>query len=332
MVCTCGAGKPNETDRGKAMKMRIGQMAATAGLAFGLALTGAFQATAEDPIATTLDTSEAQGYIGLWKLTIDIVGTKMDLFLNIADVGGKVGATLDVPDQPEPLAITEILKGEDGLEMNSEFAFAGAIKLTLNIKAHLDGDGLAGTIKDVSGIFSSDMVGVRFTQDELDSVQGHRAAPTETRLRVGDKQIRIDFASLKTGTPDWDLFQNVKVGDVFGFTESRATKIYTDFDLGFGGVVIKKENYTPNYPGVYSLWLKRTADGWNLVFNSQPDIWGTRHLAEHDVAEIPLTVSKTSGEAKENFVVRLDKHEEERGVLMLAWGDLEWSAQFSVIQ
>ena len=314
------------------MNNRIGRMAATAGLALALALTGAFHAGAEDPIATTLDTSQAKGYLGLWKVTMDIMGNEMNLYLNIVDVDGKLGATLDMPRQPEPLAITEILKTEEGLEMNSELTLGASFKLELNIKAHLEGDGMAGTIKDKSGIFSSDMVGVKITQKELDSVQGRRSAPTEARFRVGDKQIRIAFARLTTGTSDWDLFQNVKEGDVFAFTESRATKIFTDFDLGFGDVVIKKENVAADYPGVYSLWLKRAGDGWSLVFNNQSDIWGTRHLPEHDVAEIPLTVSKTNGDAQKTFVIRLDKQGDEGGILKLAWGDLEWSTPFDVIQ
>lgn len=314
------------------MNNKIGRMAATAGLAIALALTGPFHAAAEDPIATTLDTSQAQGFLGLWKVTMDIMGNEMSLFLNIVDVDGKLGATLDMPRQPEPLAITEISKTEEGIEMNSELTLGGSFKLELNIKAHLEGDGLAGIIKDKSGIFSSDMVGVKITQQELDSVQGRRAAPTEARLRVGDKQIRIAFAKLTTGTSDWDLFQNVKEGDVFRFTESRATKIFTDFDLGFGDVVIKKENVAADYPGVYSLWLKRVGNGWALVFNDQPDIWGTRRLPEHDVAEIPLTVSKTNGDAQETFVIRLDKQGDQGGILKLAWGDLEWSTHFDVIQ
>lgn len=313
--------------RGKSI---LGVMVALA--AVTTATPGFLTAQAEEPIATALDTSEVEDYLGMWRLTIDIMGNEIEMFLTFADVGGKLGATLDSARQPEALAISEIEAAEEGgLDLNSELTFGGSFKIDINIKVKIDGDRLSGSIRDAGGIFSSDIVGERAAQEDLDSIQGKRPAPTEARLNIGGKRVRIAFANLETGSSDWDLFQQVEDGQVYTFTLSRATKIYTDFDLNFSGVVVEKENMAENYPGVYSLWLKKAGDGWKLVFNSRSDIWGTRHEAEFDVVEVPLQVSKIEGDAQEKFLVKLERGDD-GGTLRMLWGDTQWSATFSLNQ
>ena len=291
-------------------------------------------AQAEDPIPTALDASALDGYLGKWLLSVEIelVGQTIELILDFVDVSGKAGATLDSAEQAEPLAIDEILENDaGGLDLNSELLFGGSIKLEIMMKLKLEDGVLVGSIQDKGGIFSADIAGTRPTQEQLESVQGRRPAPTETRLNIGGKRVRVAFASLRQGTSDWDLFQDVADGEIFEFTLSRATKIYTDLDLNFGGVILEKENMAPDYPGVYSLWLKKVGSGWNLVFNSQPDVWGTRYEPEFDVAEIPLTVSKIDGDPKEIFLVKLEGTEG-GGTLQMSWGDTQWSAPFTLRQ
>jgi len=315
------------TVRGRAI---LGVMVALAVMTSGV--PGFLTAQAEEPIPSALDSSEWGDYLGMWNISIDVMGNEISMFLTFADVGGKLGATLDSARQPEPLAISEIARGEDGgLDLNSELTFGGSFKIDINIKVKVDGDQLTGGIKDGGGLFSSDIVGERGTQEDLDSVQGKRPDPTETRLNIAGRRIRIAFANLETGSSDWDLFQQVEDGQIYAFTLGRATKIYTDFDLNFGDVVVEKENVAENYPGVYSLWLKKAGDGWKLVFNSQPDIWGTRHKAEFDVYEIPLTVSRLDGDAQEKFLVKLEG-DEDGGTLRMSWGETQWSAPFSISQ
>ena len=309
---------------------RIFSVIVVVGLAAGVVSTTVVQA--EDPIASTLEVSSYSEYIDLWKLTIEVMGRELELFMNIADVDGKVGATLDSAQSAEPLAISEILAAEGGgLDMSSELKFGGSFTIDILINLKREGDGLTGRIRDKGGIFDAEIVGTPASKEELDSVQGRRPAPTEARLTIDGKRIRVAFASLEMGSSDWDLFQNVKDGEVFQFTLSRATKIYTDYDLAFGDVVVENENMAENYPGVYSVWLRKVGDGWNLVFNSQSDIWGTRHLSEFDVYEVPLTISKVDGEPSEKFLVKLEETGD-GGTLKLFWGDTQWSAAFSVSQ
>jgi Protein of unknown function (DUF2911) len=191
---------------------------------------------------------------------------------------------------------------------------------------------LGGRIRANGGLLDAEIRGERMSEEELDSVQGRRPAPTEARMIVNGKRVRIAFADLEMGEVDWDAFQNVEDGEIFSFASSRATKIYTDIDLKFGDTIIKTENMAPNYPGVYSLWLKRVGDGWHLVFNSQPDIWGTRHRAEHDVAEIPLSVTNVSGDPQEKLLITLKQQGDADAALTLAWGNVRLSAECGLVQ
>ena len=259
-------------------------------------LVPTYQAHAEDPIATELSTSEVSEWVGLWKIEAVIMDRDFVLFLNIADVDGKLGATLDMEKNPDPRAFTSIIKTETGIEMDGELLFMGSIKVEVNMNLIFEDENvIVGIVKNPGGFFEVPLTGAPLSQSELDSVQGQRRAPTETKIRIGDKAVRIAFSGLESDSVEWEQLQNTKDGETFQFTLHRAMKIYTDFDLTNGDTTIKKENYAPNYPGVYSIWLKKVGDGWSLVFNRQPDIWGSGHKAEFDVYEVPMTLTKAEG-------------------------------------
>ena len=153
---------------------------------------------AEDAIPSALEASSFTEYIDLWKLTIEVMGRELELFMNIADVEGKVGATLDSAQSAEPLAITEILAAEGGgLDMNSELKFGGSFTIDIIINLMRDGDGLTGRIRDKGGIFDAEIVGTPASQEELDSVQGKRPAPTEARSA---RRARYAGARLPSGS------------------------------------------------------------------------------------------------------------------------------------
>jgi len=167
---------------------------------------------AEKATPSALDTAAAKDYLGAWKLSIEVMGNKVDLYLSIEDVGGKVGATLDSERQPEPLAISEIASApEGGLDMNSELSFGPSFKLSINIALKLENGGLTGRIKDKGGIFDAPLVGTKLTeQEQSDLARRQRAAGTEARANYNGKRIRIAFADLAQGSSDWDLFQKVR--------------------------------------------------------------------------------------------------------------------------
>lgn len=311
-----------------ASKKRVGIWTTTL-----IAVFAAIPAWAEEPIPTELDTADAQDYLGIWNVKIEVMGNEFELILTLSDLDGKVGVTLDSANQAEPLAIPQVSKTDDGgLELSGELKFGESFSLDIIINIIRDGDGLGGRIKDKGGIFNADLVGTAMTQEELDSsVQGRRPDPTEARLTLGDgKRIRIGFADLEMGSSDWQAFEKLGEGEVFTFTRSRATKMYTDVDISFGDQVVKTHNVAEEYPGVYSLWLKKTADGWSLVFNEKPDVWGTRYDSESDAVEIPLALADVDGDPQEKFIIQLEQGDDDAGTLKVRWGSQEWSAPFTI--
>ena len=289
-------------------------------------------AHAEAPIASEVSTAEVENFVGLWKIETLIMDREFILFLNIADVDGKLGATLDMERNPEPRAFSSIMKTDTGIEMNGELLFMGSLKVEVNMTLEFDGEeSLVGIVKNPGGFFESPLTGGPLSQNELDSVQGQRRAPTETRIRIGEKSVRITFSGLEMNTSEWEQLQAMQVGDVFAFTLHRAMKIYTEFDLAHGDTTIKKENYAPEYPGVYSIWLKKVESGWSLVFNSQPDIWGSRHKPEFDVYEVPMTLTEREGPPAEKYLVILEQ-EGDDAILTMDWGNQQWATKFAIIQ
>ena len=152
-----------------------------------------------------------------------------------------------------------------------------------------------------------------------------------------DRNVHARYCVL----PDAKLGQKETVNHVFAgemnddlpvanrFVGGRATKLFTDANITLGDTLVKTENVAKDYPGVYSLWLKRVGDGWHLVFNEEPDIWGTQHNPEADVAEIPLTLG-TLEVSQDAFLIKLEKEGETSAVLRLAWGTQEWTANLSL--
>ena len=64
---------------------------------------------------------------------------------------------------------------------------------------------------------------------------------------------------------------------------NEATVLTTPVDLAFGTTRVAK--------GAYSLWLKKTGESFQLVFNSQTGQWGTQHDPAKDVASVAMTKS-----------------------------------------
>ena len=57
--------------------------------------------------------------------------------------------------------------------------------------------------------------------------------------------------------------------------------------------MIATGNQVVGFPGSYGLWLKRVGSGWRLVFNNEPDAWGSQHDPKFDAAEIDLSRTPT---------------------------------------
>lgn len=149
-------------------------------------------------------------------------------------------------------------------------------------------------------------------------------------LTLAEKQISVIFTPLAAeDSGAYAGLEALKPGGLLLLKEASALRFTTNADLAFGKTVVKTANHAPDYPGRYSMWLKRGLDGWRLVFNERVDIWGTQHDAKADVAEIPLA-HKTLEEPASRLTIELKEAGERAGTLRLAWGAHEWTAKFEL--
>lgn len=145
-------------------------------------------------------------------------------------------------------------------------------------------------------------------------------------IELGDKQLRISYPDLLADSADYRAFETLAPGEVAAWTSGRAVKLLTHASLSFDGVVVPYGNVSPDYPGVYSLWPKRTADGWRLVFNGDADIWGSQRNPAADAVEVPLEHSRPDDPTEKLTIefVEVDPG----AVLRIAWGDHQFLAKF----
>lgn len=294
-------------------------------------------AVAEDPVATALDAVEAADYIGDWTLSMDFNGNQVEMSLKVVEIGGKIGATIDSERQPEPVAANEATWDESGLSLTYGMEFGGN-SLTMNLKVRNVDGVLSGTLAEASGLFSAEVQGTKAQTGTRDNREGRRGGGGRRRgglpsakLTIDGKSIAISFAQLKADSEDFETFESIENGSLFKFVGGRATKLRTDANLKFGDTVVRTGNAAPDYPGVYSLWLKKVSDDdWRLVFNEHVDIWGTQHQAEADVHEIPIKLIAPE-EKSDTFKVELVENGD-GGTLTIAWGDMAWTADFTITQ
>lgn len=143
-------------------------------------------------------------------------------------------------------------------------------------------------------------------------------------LELAGKQLRISYPDLLTDSDDYRALESLTAGDVAAWNSGRAVKLLTHVSLSFDGIVVPYGNASPDYPGVYSLWPKRTADGWSLVFNGEADIWGSQRNPAADAVEVPLEHSSTDEPAEKLTIEFLEV--EPGAVLRIAWGGHQFLA------
>ena len=151
---------------------------------------------------------------------------------------------------------------------------------------------------------------------------------TSAELKLGEKSISMVTGIQKADSPDYEAISKLKDGDVLLLTMSQTIKLKTDVPLSFGAVTLKTENVAKGYAGVYGIWLRKTADGWNLIFNERPDVWGTMYDPAADVAEVSVA-HKSLSEPTDALKFELPQ-DGQGGTLRIAWGEHEWTAPFTL--
>jgi hypothetical protein len=163
---------------------------------------------------------------------------------------------------------------------------------------------------------------------------GRARTMVELRRGVGDRtpaRIMIDY-----GQPH--ARGRTIVGNVVPFEAvwrtgaNEATSLVTDVDLTIGGVAVPR--------GSYTLYTLPSRSGWKLIINKSTGQAGTDYAPEQDLARVDLRVRQLR-EPLDSFSIWLVPEVERnaqggiagglaRGVLRLAWGEVELSTDWSV--
>lgn len=313
----------------------------------GLAVAARPGALAQEPTeaagpATQPAPASIERYLGTWTLSAEIQGNPVQMTLEIAPVADTVKAALRAPIRPEAQLIESVEATDAGIDLAYD-AELGGNTARIHIEATLEAGKLVGTFGDEGGFFSADFSGERAAQPAnivsaavaaaaedqgRASRQRRRFGGTaEARLDLGDATVRILYAPLELDSADGQSFLLTETGDAFTYPGGRVMKLLTGTDLHFADITIAAHNFSPDYPGAYGVWLKKAEDGWHLVFNRQPDVWGTMYDPDYDVATVPLQVSRLDSPVEE---LRVELAETgQGGTLRISWGDTLWSARFT---
>jgi hypothetical protein len=150
----------------------------------------------------------------------------------------------------------------------------------------------------------------------------------QATLELPAGKVQVIYPLLPADSPDAAAIAGLGDGDVLALTRAMAVKLKTEVELRFdGGAVARPGNAASGYPGVYSLWLRRRGDGWSMVLNGEPDIWGTMRDPAADVGESTLAHRRDEAAARDVLEVSL-LQTNGGGTLTLAWGPDRWTAEF----
>jgi hypothetical protein len=138
----------------------------------------------------------------------------------------------------------------------------------------------------------------------------------KAELKAGAGAITIDYG--RPSLKGRDMLAQLQEGQFWRMGMNQATVLTTPVDLAFGTTKIAK--------GSYSLWLKKTGQKFDLVFNSQTGQWGTQHDPAKDVSSVTMK-PETLSSPVETFTIDL-KEAPKGGELGLGWGAMRLSAPF----
>jgi hypothetical protein len=140
----------------------------------------------------------------------------------------------------------------------------------------------------------------------------------KAEVTINGKAVSIDY-----GRPELkgrDMLGKATPGTIWRFGSNSATVISSTGDLDIAGTVLKA--------GKYSLWAKKTADGWLLMFHPQTGIWGLPVKTDGFVAQLPLAQS-SAGSSVEQFTVTLS-NVGGKAQLKVEWGTAVLTGSFGV--
>lgn len=111
-----------------------------------------------------------------------------------------------------------------------------------------------------------------------------------------------------------ELFGNlVPYGEVWRTGANEATEIRL-----YRPIVVKGKTIDP---GIYSLFSIPDEDEWTIIFNRNLDYWGAySYQPDQDVARINVKSSQIDQNV-EAFTIQFEPDGDQKGKMLLAWGD-----------
>ncbi|MBI3735367.1 DUF2911 domain-containing protein [Candidatus Sumerlaeota bacterium] len=260
--------------------------------------------------APTLPIEDAKAFKGEWEFKAESpMGGEMPITMSVMEVDGKASAKIIVPLVGTNTVNKNLKKTEKGLNMAFGFEMAGN-PMDINVDIERDGPLVTGLVDVGSGML----------QIPLEGVKKGRGL---SKMTAGGKNLYVEYGRPSTSGPGYKGMSTVKEGFIWRLGNNEATNLKTDVDLKIGDKTVKA--------GRYSLWAKKTAAGWNLIFNTEADVWGTKHVASADVAEVPLTAGKTAAPVELlTLEVKGDGSAPGAGVFKLQWGGDEGTTKFQM--
>lgn len=296
----------------------------------------------EDEQVERLPVEQAEEILGDWILKVATFRGDNYVDFTARDEEGFVLAEFTLPPPMTVDPIREVKREGDTFVMEFILNFGSSV-IDMTMKLHPEEGRYVGTLVDANNMFNSEVALLTPEQAEEDKAASAAAAEGDsdggddeaeanrdtTKLSFGEKSVSIQFSQTKAEGEDYERLSTLQPGEIVRYTHDFATKMKTEVPLVFGEATIETENVAENYPGVYSLWLQKTAEGWALRFNHKPDIWGTQHDPEADGPAIELSHEPLT-EPASTVRYSLEQDGEKGGVLRIEWGAHAWSAPFTV--
>lgn len=148
--------------------------------------------------------------------------------------------------------------------------------------------------------------------------------PAGARLQVLFQQELgadgVDFAAL----------ESIADGELVQLTQGAVIRLRSEAPLRFGDTLVPIGNLAPDFPGSYGLWLRAAGSGWTLVFNNEPDSWGTQHDPAFDAAEVDVAHAYGGPHQERPLSVSLAPVDATAARLEIHWGRHTWTADFTI--
>ena len=177
--------------------------------------------------------------------------------------------------------------------------------------------------------------GTSLTRDS-DLEARYRAAALGSRnetalVTPGGARLQVLFEQeLGTDGVDFGALESIGDGDLVQLTQGAVIRLRSEDPLRFGDTLVPTGNLAPDFPGSYGLWLRAAGSGWSLIFNNEPDSWGTQHDPAFDAAEVDIDHAHGGPYEDRPLAVSLLPVDDDEGRLVIYWGQHTWTADFTI--